>query len=149
LVEGIRLLKLLPNARLLVSGASRDKAIAPVAWGYRDAALALGVAPDQIVVLDTPVDTGGEAKAVKSWVVAQGANSLSSSRLILVTSASHIPRAMRHFESAGLHPLAAPTHYLASRGTGLGYWVPSAENLKKSERAWYELLGLLAVKLEH
>jgi len=42
-----------------------------------------------------------------------------------------------------LEPIAAPTHYLAGRDDAdkLGYWVPSARHLEKSERAVYEWLG--------
>lgn len=148
LVEGVRLYYAVPNARLVVTGTSRKVEIDPMAWGYRDAAISLGVPSDNIVVLDKPTDTGLEAKAVKRWLLESGAN---PDNLILVTSASHISRAMMHFKSAGLTPLAAPTHFLAKRGVGAGfqYWVPSANNLKQSERAWYEFLGLLAVEFEH
>lgn len=148
LVEGVRLYYVLPSARLVVTGTSRNAEIDPMAWGYRDAAISLGVSPDKITVLDKPTDTGLEARAVKQWLDESGVN---PDNLILVTSASHISRAMLHFKSVGLSPLPAPTHYLAKRGVGAGfqYWVPSAGNLKKSERAWYEFLGLLVVKFEH
>lgn len=62
----------------------------------------------------------------------------------------HMPRAMRHFHNAGLHPIAAPTHYLALRDDPdrLSYWIPSARHLQKTERAFYQWLGSVAVRWE-
>ncbi|AGA32404.1 YdcF- like protein [Thioalkalivibrio nitratireducens DSM 14787] len=144
LVEGLRLLEALPEARLLVSGASRDATRLPVALGYAQAAQALGVDPARIVVLDTPVDTAQEAYAVRA-VLANG------ERFFLVTSASHMRRAVRHFERAGLAPIASPSHYLTGRDgpDRLRYWLPSAGNLRKTERAVYEMLGLWALEWDH
>ncbi|MBK8637504.1 MAG: YdcF family protein [Chromatiaceae bacterium] len=43
-------------------------------------------------------------------------------RLILVTSATHMPRAMRHFQTVvGLDPISAPTQYLTVGGS-LSVW---------------------------
>ncbi|AHE97853.1 ElyC/SanA/YdcF family protein [Thioalkalivibrio paradoxus] len=144
LMEGLRLLEALPDARLLVSGASRDATRLPVALGYAQAAQALGVEPARLVVLDTPVDTAQEAYAVRA-VLADG------ERFFLVTSASHMPRAVRHFERAGLEPIPAPTGFKTGRERvrTLGYWLPSAGNLRKTERAVHETLGLLALELDH
>lgn len=155
LIEGMRLVELARvvgnlDAKLVVSGASRlDES--PVAWGYRDAALGLGLKPEQLVVLDTPTDTGAEARAFAAWLRAQGVEDLAGVRFALVTSASHLPRAMRHFEQVGLHPVAAPTHFMAftDNPAHLSYWVPSASHLRKTERAWYEFLAGLVVKAEH
>ncbi|MGJ7457464.1 ElyC/SanA/YdcF family protein [Halomonas sp. RA08-2] len=143
LMEGVRLWRLRPELPLLVSGASRDATRPPVALGYAQAAESLGVPAERIVALDTPTDTGQEATAVRE-ALGEGA------RVLLVTSASHMPRAMRHFEAAGLAPLAAPTHYLANRGDGVGlrYLVPSASELRKTERAFYEWMGQLALRWE-
>ncbi|MBK5965863.1 hypothetical protein CCR95_17715 [Thiocystis minor] len=144
LFEGVRLLRVLPEARLVVSGASRGGEVAPVALGYAEAARALGVPRERILVLDTPVDTAGEADAVRE---ALGIGP----RLVLVTSASHMPRAVRHFRAVGLDPIPAPTHRRAGRANGerLRDWVPSTEELRKTETAWYEYLGLLALGWEH
>ena len=144
LMEGIRLWRQRPELPLVVTGASRDADTAPVARGYAAAAVALGVPEGQLQVLDWPTDTGLEAQAVRD-TLGEGA------RVVLVTSASHMPRSMSHFRQAGLDPLAAPTHYLSSHpeaGQG-GSWVPSASNLRKTERAMYETLGLLAIGWEH
>lgn len=144
LLEGVRLWRQRPALPLVVTGASRDVTQPPVARGYARAAQTLGVPDERLRVLDTPTDTGREARAV-SEALGEGA------RVVVVTSASHMPRAMRHFRRAGLAPIAAPTHYLAGRNAaqGLAHWVPSATHLRKTERAVYEVLGQLAVGFEH
>jgi len=93
--------------------------------------------------MDTPTDTGQEAHAVRE-ALGEGTS------LLLVTSASHMPRAMAHFQAVGLAPIAAPTHYLAYREDPdtLGYWVPSSQNLYKIERALHETLGMIATRWE-
>ncbi|HPB74798.1 MAG TPA: ElyC/SanA/YdcF family protein [Chromatiaceae bacterium] len=139
LLEGVRLARALPAARLILTGADRQGEIPPVALGYAQAARELGIAPERIQVLDTPVDTAQEARAVRAVLAGD-------SPLILVTSAAHLPRAMRHFQALGLDPIPAPTQHLAGRATGrrLADWLPSASHLRKTEAAWHEYLGLLA-----
>ncbi|NCC30495.1 MAG: hypothetical protein EOM24_00555 [Chloroflexia bacterium] len=148
LLEGVRLARALPEAQLIVSGASRSGDILPVAWGYAQAARELGIAPERIQMLDTPVDTAQEARAVQA---ALSGSSPVGSPLILVTSAAHMPRAMLHFQAEGLDPTPAPTQHKAGRTTGrrLADWLPFAGNLRKTEAAWHEYLGLLAWRLDH
>jgi len=69
-------------------------------------------------------------------------------RLVLETSASHMPRAMAYSRRAGLEPVAAPTHRLSARSTYEEFrdWLPTATYLRMTERAWYEYLGLLALR---
>ncbi|MBS9404587.1 YdcF family protein [Halomonas sp. TRM85114] len=143
LMEGVRLWRQQPEVVLAVTGASRRASDQPVAHGYAEAAREFGVPRERLLVLDTPTDTGQEAQAVRE-VLGEGTS------LLLVTSASHMPRAMAHFQAVGLAPIAAPTHYLAHRGDPdtLAYWVPSSENLRKSERALYETLGMIATRWE-
>jgi uncharacterized SAM-binding protein YcdF (DUF218 family) len=61
----------------------------------------------------------------------------------LVTSANHMPRAMRIFRSAGLDPVAYPVDYLAG---GVSYSVydliPSADSLWADQVALREYLAL-------
>lgn len=144
LMEGVRLWRQATDLPLVVTGASRHPEETPIAQGYADSAQALGVPDTRLHVLDEPTDTGQEAQAVRG-VFGEGAT------VVLVTSASHMPRAVRHFRQAGLTPLPAPTHYLLETGKKrtLGYWVPSARHLRKTERALYEALGLLLVQVEH
>ncbi len=104
----------------------------------------MGVPAELILVLDGPLDTAQEARAVRETLGG-------GSPLILVTSAAHMPRAMRHFQAVGLDPIPAPTQYLTGRGrpTSLLGWLPSSQSLRKSETAWHEYLGLLAWRWDH
>ncbi|WP_237251726.1 ElyC/SanA/YdcF family protein [Thioalkalivibrio nitratireducens] len=77
--------------------------------GDAAAAQALGVDPARIVVLDTPTDTAREAYALREFLGTEA-------RFVLVTSASHMPRSVQHFERVGLAPIASPTHVLTGRG---------------------------------
>ncbi|EBQ1277672.1 TPA_asm: envelope biogenesis factor ElyC, partial [Salmonella enterica subsp. enterica serovar Typhimurium] len=64
---------------------------------------------------------------------------------LLVTSASHLPRAMIFFQHAGLNPLPAPANQLAI-DSPLNPWeraIPSPVWLMHSDRAGYETLGRL------
>ncbi|MEM0969853.1 MAG: ElyC/SanA/YdcF family protein [Verrucomicrobiota bacterium] len=69
---------------------------------------------------------------------------------VLVTSASHLPRAMWLFQSAGLTPLPCPAHFY-TRGNPPSNRVlallPSLQALAYSEMAAYETMGLLWAKL--
>ncbi len=143
LAEGLRLWNQSPDTLMIVSGTDRRPDVPSMALGYESLALQLGVPEGSIHALTAPRDTGEEARAAAD-LLGEGAV------LVLVTSASHMKRAMTHFRAAGLNPIPAPTHYLALRDDmdTLSYWVPSARHLRKSERAFYEVLGSLATRWE-
>jgi uncharacterized SAM-binding protein YcdF (DUF218 family) len=65
-------------------------------------------------------------------------------RVVLVTSAWHMPRAMAVFEAGGLDPVAAPTGHEVLHGAGY-HWLdllPQAEHLAATSRAVHEYLGI-------
>lgn len=62
-------------------------------------------------------------------------------RIVLVTSAWHMPRASRTFSKAGFEVLAAPTGYVSRRDSRVTDWLPSAEGLYATRLALWELLG--------
>lgn len=100
-------------------------------------AQSLGVPRSDIITLDKPKDTEEEAVAVKQ--------AIGDAPFLLVTSASHLPRAMIFFQHAGLNPLPAPANQLAI-DSPLNPWeraIPSPVWLMHSDRAGYETLGRL------
>lgn len=146
LIEGLRLLAAFPEATLIVSGGSRYDQEGSVR-GYALAIAELGVEVQHLLVLDAPVDTAQEAYAVRETFP----EGLEGRLVFLVTSASHMPRAVQHFQRVGLDPIAAPAHFLTGRSYAnpLSYWLPSSNHLRKTERAIYEYLGLWALEWDH
>lgn len=63
-------------------------------------------------------------------------------RILLVTDAMHMPRSRAAFQRAGLEVVSAPTMFFSGRVWYPGAWVPSAEGMRRSWYAVYELLGL-------
>ncbi|MEK6789464.1 MAG: YdcF family protein [Pseudomonadota bacterium] len=65
-------------------------------------------------------------------------------QIVLVSHASHLPRAVKDFERAGFTVLAAPTEF--TPGTGnysvIERWTPQSDSLSSSRRALHEWLGL-------
>lgn len=104
IVEGVRLVQSLPDARLVVSGPA-DGAREPHATVLGRTALALGVAPDRIMYVDQARDTEAEALAV--------ARTVNGARVALVTSAWHLPRAAALFRGAGVDILPCPADFTA------------------------------------
>lgn len=64
------------------------------------------------------------------------------SHILLVTSGTHMRRALALFAAQGLQVTAAPTdHYLPSYPEVVPDWLPTAERLSQSHRAIHEWVG--------
>ena len=135
IVEAIRLYKALPGSKLIVSGAGGVDPV-PEAEVLAKVAAVLGVNPQDIISEPDSINTEDQARRLKPMV--------GKEKFILVTSASHMPRSMALFQKQGMNPIPAPAeHFL--KGGELAEGVipfPSAGDLYKAERAFYEYLGL-------
>jgi len=128
LIEGVRLHREIPGSKLILSGGN-DSAL-----GMTKMAEALGVGAEDILRLSQPRDTEEESQQIAPIVGTQS--------FILVTSASHMPRAMGLCRKRGLQPTAAPTDYLAPRHSmEIDDLFPSGYEIYKSQVAFYEYLG--------
>ena len=139
IIEGIRIYKMTPGAKIVFSGYGGGEKISIADIGA-EAAISLGVPESDIITVSSPKDTGDEAKKAKEII--------NDKSFVLVTSASHMKRAMYIFNNNGLKPLPAPCgHYVKKRDRyGLGYWLPSPDASKMMHRFIYEQLGLLWIK---
>ncbi|WP_306393646.1 YdcF family protein [Telluria beijingensis] len=63
-------------------------------------------------------------------------------RVLLVTDAMHMERARTVFQRQGLAVTDAPTMFFGDQARRLGAWVPSAEGMRRSWYASYELIGI-------
>ena len=130
LVEGVLLQHAIPGSKLILSAGNES------AGGMTKLSQALGVRMEDILHLDGPRNTEEESQQIAHIVGKQP--------FVLVTSASHMPRAMAFCRKRGLQPMAAPSDYLAPRQQWeLGYLFPDGFFLFKSQVAVYEYLGLL------
>ena len=98
-------------------------------------ALDLGVARERIVLEAASQDTADQAEFLRER--------LGQAPFYLVTSAGHMPRAMRLFIRSGTKPIAAPTDFRALwTPFQVGALFPHAETLADTESAFHEYLGL-------
>lgn len=70
-------------------------------------------------------------------------------RILLVTDAMHMPRARTAFEHAGFDVVSAPTIFFSKQKQDLHAWLPSAEGMRRSWYAIYELLGIAWYRLRY
>lgn len=135
LTEGIRIHRMYPGSKMILSGYAGGAEFSHAKMMAR-VALALGVAKQDIVLLETAQDTWEEAR--------QAAAFISNRKLVLVTSAIHMRRALDEFHSAGLNPIPAPTNYLAQSEIKQAWerYTPQSVYLEQTERYWHERLGL-------
>jgi uncharacterized SAM-binding protein YcdF (DUF218 family) len=61
--------------------------------------------------------------------------------ILLVTSSTHMRRAMGEFTATGIAVTAAPVHVQPRHDDGLFPFLPSPDGMLRSNRALYELLG--------
>jgi uncharacterized SAM-binding protein YcdF (DUF218 family) len=102
-------------------------------------ALARGVPRDRILLTGEVGNTDDEAHAVAGLMRARGLT-----RIILVTSAWHMPRAARLFRRAGVSFIPFPVDYQVDPDAVLTIldFLPRADGLSKTEQALRELYGM-------
>ncbi|HEY9189689.1 MAG TPA: ElyC/SanA/YdcF family protein [Sulfurovum sp.] len=141
LAEGIRHYRQLNGqAKIIVSGYHGLYDETEHAVMQKRLATSLGVDAEDIILHLGTKDTEEEAQAGKKL--------LGSTPFILVTSASHMPRALQFFKNEGLRPIPAPTNHLGKQ-KNLDYAdFFSATAVKQSHILFHEYLGLLWQKLK-
>lgn len=132
-LEGLILHKQIEGSKLIFTGYAGDTNVTNAQMNA-SLAIALGVDAKNIIIFGDPKDTKEEAVFTKSL--------LGNEAFILVTSASHMPRSMKLFESLGLNPIAAPTDFFKDEYKGL-LRVPNVTALQSSQRAVHEYIGIL------
>ena len=141
-VEGMRLARAYPHARLLFSGGSfSESAQTTGSEVMRDAAVERGIDPDRIRIDNRSWDTDDQARLVRDIVQHESFQ--------LVTAAAHMPRSVALFRKQGLDPTPAPAGFTVRRRGVLlpGEYIPSSDNLLKVRAALYEWMGIWYARL--
>jgi len=172
LIEGVRIYRLNPGSKLLLSGYKGQDEISN-AEAMSQVAAFFNVPLDDIVLAENVKDTAEESvfwtgyvfekSMIKhSGVPASIIESVDDTKaqpflkyLAVVTSASHMPRALFLFEQAfsaqkmtnmgRIEIVAAPTAYMTGGHHPLSWhdFIPSAQALEVVEISWHEYLGLM------
>jgi uncharacterized SAM-binding protein YcdF (DUF218 family) len=138
-IEAVRLQRQLPGTILVLTGGASDAKPAP-ATGAERFARELGVDENRILALPHALDTRQEAKEISEL--------MGNKPFLLVTSASHLPRAMEYMRRFGAKAIPVPaSNYSAKFQFSWRGLVPCANGLKMSEMAIHEYVGLLAQRL--
>ncbi|MBU2876146.1 MULTISPECIES: envelope biogenesis factor ElyC [Aliiglaciecola] len=139
--EAIRILQYNPQAKIVTSGNVGRQTFSN-AYMNAQFLIAMGVPSNRIIEVSLSKDTEEEAANLRA--------TLNNKAFALVTSASHMKRAVNLFEQQGLKPIAAPTEHLVrdSEDGDSGYLLPNAQNVYKFERWWYEWMGNTWVKVK-
>lgn len=99
--------------------------------------VALGVGRDVLLLEEVSRNTSQNAAFTTALLAEVGV-----SRIVLVTSAVHMPRALARFEAEGLSVFAAATDYQALARPGWQRWLPDTRALDGSAKAIKEWVGL-------
>lgn len=134
IVEAIGIYHQNLGSKLVLSGAPPKKEIASNAQMMAKMAILLGVPNEDIILEERPDNTESEVRFIKEIVRREP--------FVLVTSASHMPRAMKLFQRQGLTPLPAPVNFLILKDIQFSL-IPSAVALQSSEKSLHEYLGML------
>jgi len=135
--EALRLYYANPNAKIVLSGSGfgDSKSHAQL---LQDLATVFDIPKNRMIRLDKTKDTAQEALLMSEIIKGK--------RAALVTSATHMPRAMQLFKQYQSQPIPAPAMYLAKQphnSLPAYAYIPSAYQLYKSELALHEYLGRL------
>jgi uncharacterized SAM-binding protein YcdF (DUF218 family) len=141
LVEGVRVSKMLSSCKLVLSGGTGPGGVSSPAQAMAQLALELGVDRRDMIPEAQSGDTEDQARLVAPIVGEQP--------FILVTEASHMPRALALFRKQGTHPIADPVSFRTRHNQAItsDQVFPNATELLGSERAVYEYLGLAWAKI--
>jgi len=142
LTEAVRLHREMPQSRLVLSGGKFFDKVPEAQILYR-AAKIMNVSPSDMIMESSAKDTEEQARLIRAIVKKQP--------FILVTSASHMPRAIALFKKYNLSPIPAPTGHLAEKKSYLlpRNFYPLSENIYKAELALHEYLGIIWLKIKN
>ena len=141
LAEAIRIHRSIKNSVIISCGYS-SLGLETQAQVTKRAAIVLGIDADKIETLNNPGTTQEEAQEL-------GKHYDKTSKLIIVTDAIHMPRAIKLFKGEGFNPIAAPTNYKVNEGPnqeGMKWW-PSVGNISLMNYVIHEWLGNLKASI--
>jgi len=141
LVEGVRIFRQNPGAKLILSGGGSVDPV-PEAAIMAQVSQFMGVSQDHMIIESTSNDTKDQTRLIKPIV--------GTAPFVLVTSALHMPRSMALFEKLGMNPIPGPAGSTSRVKAPFSPQdiFPSVSALEDTTEAVHEYLGLMWGKLK-
>lgn len=139
LLEGVRLFKLLEPDWLILSGGTNLRAgvLTAESLAMQNTAVQMGVPQERILVEKESDSTYQQALNLRSLL-----DDLDVRRFVLVTSPTHMSRALATFRTQGMTPIPSPSQQHSSGFFQRGCWaLPADSMLRASYQAYRELLA--------
>ena len=139
-LEGIRLWREIPEAKLIFSGGGYKTRVSE-AQAMADLAVFLGIPREALILEKASWDTEDQARIL--------AEKLNDKPFALVTSAVHMPRSLMVFRSLGTSPRPAPADFRSQTDGGFRYglFLPG-KGLDQSTSAIHEIIGMIWYKVK-
>lgn len=123
--------------RVVVSGGEAEPGAPPLAAAMRSLLVDLGVDPSDITEEGTSLNTHENAARVAALLRHRGRH------VVLVTEATHMPRAVRAFRRQGVEAIPAPCPYQAtSHALSAEDLLPDVRAVIRCQEALYEWVGM-------
>jgi uncharacterized SAM-binding protein YcdF (DUF218 family) len=139
-LEAARLFRIVDARRVIASGGQVDPTIdlKPEGSMMRDVLIEAGVPRERIVVETRARTTREQARYVRPLLEREGAH-----RFLLVTSPTHMRRAVAVFQAQGFDPIPAPAPIDSDQMPPPSWLVPNEEALHRSDLAVYDYAALV------
>ena len=138
MVEVVRLYKK-DKKKIIVSGGKTPGKSISEASVYKKFLIDMGIEQEYIIMEAESRTTAENSNMTKKIMKDYGFE-----RGVLITSATHMPRAIKSFERNGMEVVAAPCGYAAHYGSyGIQAFLPRASNIELITRGLWEYVGYI------
>jgi uncharacterized SAM-binding protein YcdF (DUF218 family) len=134
-LEGARVYRVIGARLLIVSGGTARQGIdlVPESALLRETVVRAGVPSSSVLEESTSKRTREQAQGVKALLASRGIV-----RLVLVTSPTHMRRAVAAFRAAGLDPIPSPSRLTSEHIPTRFFLLPNYDSLHDSDLAIYD-----------
>ena len=133
-IEAVVIYNKTNNAKIIFTGGVDLTHKYSTSYINKKLALELNVPKQDIIISQKEKDTKDEAYFAKKII--------KNKKFVLVTSATHMPRAMLIFKNQHLHPIPAPTDFKKKQIKSY-FKMPSLTAFKNSQIAIHEYIGII------
>lgn len=137
LIEGLLISYNINDPQIILSGGSSEFEEYTNAEAMLKLISSLNISTKNIIIEKKSKDTFEQAMNIKDII--------GGKPVILVTSALHMPRAIKIFKNVGITVIPAPTDYLRNNINNSVFWSlrPKSINIKRLEALFYEIGAII------